>query len=221
LLRLLTPNGLYSGPDTAEALTTRFTRMVQQGGSSGRRAAIDGVFRAMPDRAYGIIYLCELARSEFAKDHADDMAEILRQAIGGRHIVDLVQRALSAKDRMVRATNAHLAVQASPYPPETRKRVTEHIDKMLEDYLVEEQIIEKLDHPDSSLRDRAVRLVQFCAAGVLPEGKSLTRARQRILALLRQPNFDAHFVDGISDPIKAQKALRDFHHLLVKAGFGG
>jgi hypothetical protein len=221
LQRLLLPTGLYSSPDTAEALTTRYTRMVQQGGTSGRRAAIDCVFRAMPDRAYGIMYLCDLARSDYAKEHADDMAEQLRAAISGKHIVDLVQRALSAKERMVRATNAHLAVSASTYPAETRKRVTDHIDRMLESYLVEEQIIEKLDHPDSSLRDRAVRLVQFCAAGVLPEGKSLTRARSRILALLRQPNFDAHFVDGISDPIKAQKALRDFHQLLIKAGFGG
>ena len=93
---------------------------------------------------------------------------------------------------------------------------------MIDEYLIAEQIIEKLDHPSSTLRDRATRLVQFCAAGVLPEGKALTRARERIRAILRQPNFDAHFVEGIADPAKAQKALRDFHQLLInKAGFGG
>lgn len=90
----------------------------------------------------------------------------------------------------------------------------------MEKYLIDEQIVEKLDHHDSSLRDRAVRLVQFCAAGVLPEGRAMSRARQRIVTLLRSPNFDAHFVDGITDPARAQKALRDFHQLLVRAGFG-
>jgi hypothetical protein len=40
---------------------------------------------------------------------------------------------------------------------------------------------------------------------VLPEGKALDRARRRIIKLLRQPNFDAHFVEGIAD---------------AKAGFG-
>ena len=111
-------------------------------------------------------------------------------------------------------------MSASVYPDELKKRITDHIDGVLERYLNEHQIIEKLDHADSPLRDRAVRLVQFCAAGVLPEGKALSRARQRILTLLRQPNFDAHFVEGITDPARAQVALRDFHGLLVKAGFG-
>jgi hypothetical protein len=42
------------------------------------------------------------------------------------------------------------------------------------------------------------------------------------VALLHQPNFDAHFVGAIADPAKAETALRDFHQLLVnKAGFLG
>ena len=122
---------------------------------------------------------------------------------------------------MLHATNAHRAMMASPYPKEIRDKIADHIDAVLERYLIEDQIIEKLDHPGSHLRDRSVRLVQFCAAGVLPEGKALTRARKAILSHLRQANFDAHFIDGIEDPGLAQKALRDFHQLLVKAGFGG
>ena len=79
LLRMLGPTGLYSGAESAEALTTRFTRMVEQGGAAGRRAAITGVFRAMPDRASGVLYLCDLARSEYAVEHGADMVEPVRR----------------------------------------------------------------------------------------------------------------------------------------------
>lgn len=220
VVRVLGPNGFVCGPDMAEALTTRYTRMVEQGGAAGRRAAIAGTFRAMPDRSQGLVYVAALSRTSYADEHADDMVEQLDLVFHARHIGELCERSLSPKDRMVRATNAHKAALGSAFPDGLKQRIADHIDGVLERYLVDEQIIEKLDHPDSHLRDRAVRLVQFCAAGVLPEGKSLTRARQRILSLLRQPNFDARFVDGIVDPAKAQRALRDFHQLLVRAGFG-
>jgi len=42
-------------------------------------------------------------------------------------------------------------------------------------------------------------------------------ARKRVVQLLRQPKFDVHFVQGIDGATKAEKALRDFHKLLVKA----
>lgn len=218
--RVVTPVGLYCGIETAEALTTRYARMVEQGGAAGRRAAISSVFRAMPDRATGVVYICDLARSEFAREHAEDMVEQFTLIDSLGRIEDLCLRTLSPRDRLARATLAHKAMAGSPFPQPIKARVQDKIDGLLESYLIDNQIIEKLDHPDSHLRDRAVRLVQFCAAGVLPEGKALTRARQRILALLRQPSFDAHFVDGITDPTRAQKALRDFHQLLLRAGFG-
>jgi hypothetical protein len=220
LERMLTPAGLLFGAETAEALTIRATRMVEEGGASGRRAAIALVFEAMPDRAFGLIYLSALAETAFAKDHADDIAALLKRVEEVKGLGEFC-RVPSAKDRMLRATRAHCAVMASPLPDEARARMTAHVDGVLERYLIDEQIVEKLDHHDSSLRERAVRLVQFCAAGVLPEGPALARARERILTLLRGANFDARFVDGITDPAKAQKALRDFHQLLIRAGFGG
>ncbi|CAA7623383.1 hypothetical protein [Magnetospirillum sp. UT-4] len=221
VLRVLTPAGLLFGPETAEALTTRYTRMVVEGGAAGRRAAIIGVFNALPDRAYGLMYLCELAATDFAAEHLDDIVAALDRVYDARGLSQLCVRSLPPKERMMRATNAHKVAMASVFPDEIKIKLADHIDGVLERYLIDEQIVEKLDHQDSPLRDRAVRLVQFCAAGVLPEGRAMTRARQRILKLLRQANFDAHFVDGIDDPVKAQKTLRDFHQLLVRAGFGG
>lgn len=218
--RLMGPDGPLFGSDTAEAITTRYTRMVDEGGAKGRTIAIANCFNIMPDLAYGAMYLCDLAASPLGKEHAQDIMGHFQRVLGCISILRLCQRGLTPKDKMIRATAAHRAIMRSPFPAAMKDKLGSHIDAILERYLIEEQIIEKLDHQDSALRDRAVRLVQFCAAGVLPEGKAMTRARERILALLRQPNFDAHFVDGIGDPVKAQKALRDFHVLLVRAGFG-
>lgn len=221
LTRMLSPAGLLFGADSADALTTRATRMVEEGGASGRRAAIQYTFHAMPDRAFGLIYLCALSETGFAKEHAADILALLPRIEETQSLSQLCLRTLSAKERMLRAATAHRATLASALPDDAKARLTAHIDDMLERYLIDEQIIEKLDHPDDPLRDRALRLVQFCAAGILPEGRAMALARERILALLRGTSFDARFVDGISDPAKAQKALRDFHQLLLRAGFGG
>lgn len=218
--RLLGNDGLLLGAETAEALTTRYTRMVEEGGATGRRLAIGGVYRAMPDRASGLIYLAQLAETEYAAEHMDDMAQCAQSAFNARTLGDLTQRTLPTKERMLRATAAFRVVANSPLPEALRTRITNHIDAVLERYLIDEKVIERLDHHESPLRDRAIRLVQFCAANVLPEGKAMNRARGRIIDLLRQPNFDAHFIEGMTDPVQAQKSLRDFHQLLVKAGFG-
>lgn len=220
LNRMLGAEGPLFGADTAEALTTRYTRLIDEGGARGRTQAIGNCFTLMPDLAFGIMYLCDLAASPMGPEHASDIMGHFQRVLGCISIMRLCQRGLTPKDKMIRATNAHRAINRSPFPQAMKEKLGNHLDAILERYLIEEQIIEKLDHQDSTLRDRAIRLVQFCAAGVLPEGKAMTRARERILMLLRQPNFDAHFVDGIADPAKAQKALRDFHVLLVRAGFG-
>ena len=219
--RVLTPTGFVSGPDTAEALTSRYTRLVVQGGVSGRKAAILGTLRTMPDVATGVVYLSELVLSEYAEEHTEDMSRKFHDIIQIQNLSEFCEKGLSMRDRLARATNAFRALAPTPFSDQVKDRVLVHIDAIIDKFLVEEEIIEKLDHADSSLRERAQRLVQFCAAGILPpQGKSINRTRSRILNLLRQPNFDARFVEDLEDPSTAQVHLRDFHQLLVKAGFG-
>lgn len=219
--RVLTPVGFISGPDTAEALTSRHTRLVIQGGIAGRKAAILGTFRAMPDLATGVIYLSELIYSEYAAEHTEDMMKKFAEVLQAKCLEEFCSKNLSLRDRLARATNAFQALSPTPFPGQTKDRVLAHIDAIIDRFLAEEKIIEKLDHADSSLRERAQRLVQFCAAGILPpQGKSITRTRSCILNLLRQPNFDSRFVEDLPNPATAQASLRDFHQLLVKAGFG-
>jgi hypothetical protein len=220
LVRLLSPSGLLAGAEAAEALTVRGTRFVEQGGATGRRAAISNTVHALPDKATGVMYLAELSKTDFAAEHLGDIIKQLDSVFSARVIGELTRRTTSPKERLTTATNAFNAAASSALPDDIKHKVTAHIDAVLERFLVDENVIEKLDHPHDHIRDRAVRLVKFAGAGVLPEGKALSRARERIVKLLRQPNFDARFIEGIPDRAKAQKALRDFHQLLVKAGFG-
>jgi hypothetical protein len=216
--RLLTPTGLHSGPETAHALTTRFTRMVEQGGKTGRRAAIEGAFHAMSDLAYGTIYLCNLAQSDFADEHLADMQGFLEKVVEARDIDDFCRGELAPNERMARATAAYHAITASPFASETRSAVASHIDTLLERFIVKEKIIDRLDLADQHLRDRATRLVWFCQSGLLPNGKALKTAQGRVLALLRQPDFTSRFVRGLPDPHAARTALRDFFDLLKSSG---
>jgi len=219
LARLLVPGGILSGADAAEALTMRGTRFVEEGGATGRKAAIGATVKALPDPARGVMYLANLSNSHFAEGHIDDIVEQLDVVFGARVINELCRQVTSPKDRMVTATGAFTAALDSSLPDDIKSRVTQHIDSVLEQYLIDENIIDKLDHPESHICDRAVRLVKFCSAGVLPEGKALNMARKRVVQLLRQRNFDAHFIEGIATPAGAERALRGFHEMLVKAGF--
>jgi hypothetical protein len=218
LARLMIPGGILSGAQAAEALTLRGSQFVEQGGASGRRAAIGATVKALPDAARGVMYLAELSKSEMNEEHMDDIITQLDVVFSARVINQLCQQSMSHKDRMVTATGAYQATATSALPDDIKQQVTLHIDTVLERYLLDENIIDRLDSPGTHLRDRAVRLVKFCGAGVLPEGKALKLARKRIVKLLRQPNFDEHFIDGIEDPKKAERALRDFHKLLIQGG---
>lgn len=218
LAKLLVPGGILSGAKAAEAITLRGARFVEAGGATGRRTAINATLKVLPDRARGVMYLSELSNTPIAEEHLDDIVKQLDNVFGARVIDELCRRSMSPKDRMVTATGAFTAAKSSALPEDIRDRVADHIDQVLERYLVDESIIDRLDNPDSILRDRAVRLVKFCGAGVLPEGKAMARARKRIVEILRQPNFEQKFVEDIPDPQVAERVLRDFYKLLQKAG---
>ncbi|NQW00929.1 MAG: hypothetical protein HQ483_14590, partial [Rhodospirillales bacterium] len=220
LARLLQPGAIIAGSQAVEALTERSTQFVVQGGVSGRKAAINATYKALPDPARGVMYLAELSKTGFAADHMQDIIDQLDSVFSVRVIDDLCRRSRSRKDRMVSATGAFNVLESSTLPDAVKRKITEHIDGVLERYLVDEDIINKLDRPEDHIRDRAVRLVKFCGAGVLPEGRALALARQRVIKMLRQQHFDVRFIEGIDEPERAEKVLRDFHKLLVQAGIG-
>jgi hypothetical protein len=110
--------------------------------------------------------------------------------------------------------------QGGSLPGELRRSLLDHLDRLLIGYIEAKGIIEKLDDPLAHLRDRAIRLLEFSAAGVFPTGSEAHRiARDRIVALLRQPNFERHFIEGLPQPGEAENKLRQLHGLLTKGGY--
>lgn len=220
--RLCTADGLFGGPSTAEALTLRFARGLDEGGRGGRNKAIQGCIAALPEVRFRFVYLLDLAGSEMGTEYHDEIVGHLNYLIGHRDINRISPRGRPPRERMLHLTAMHRAALASTLPEPDKRRLADLIDEALSQYLIREGIIEKLDDKSSSLRIRANHLVNFCAAGVLPEGgKAIKLARERVLTHLRMPSFDACYTEGMTDDATRQKALRAFHQMLVKGGFAG
>jgi len=100
-----------------------------------------------------------------------------------------------------------------------RRQIADNVDDLLCAYIVNSRVVERMDNPDDILRHRANRLMQLCAPGTLRSRKALEMVRQRIVAHLRQPDFERRYVEDIADPAMQAKLLRDFFRLLGEAGF--
>jgi hypothetical protein len=216
--RLVRPNGLYSGPETAEALTLRYNRLLEKGGVSGRRAAFNGLFFLIPDRTGSIHYMCDLARTLFAEDCAEDIVEKYDTILNLRSFMELGRQGLGIKERMQRLTAAHKAIAASTFPDDIKAKLMGQLVGLLDRYVNEVQMLDKIDSPTAPVKDRAMILVQFCSAGMLPPGKTLASFRERLKNLTSQPDFDTQFVSATADPEQAQKALLTLKQLLIKSG---
>ena len=110
------------------------------------------------------------------------------------------------------------SVKPPAWPARVCAPLTEKLDALVADFLVDHQVIEKMDDPGDSVRVRAVQLLQFCTFGVLTEGRATVMARTRVLAMLKQPQFEEKFVADLPADVR-DKALRDFHQMLAKSRF--
>ncbi len=220
-LRLFRPDGLIGGSDAAAALTRRAVYLQEQGGQAGLRQAVGGVVSAVGDSLFGLVYLLQLTASLLGAELSGEISATLTRTVGSGGIDGMVPKDWPVRDKLSRLTRLYdtLAAQAV-LPDDERLRLLGHLDRLLSRFVKGEGIIEKLDDPAAPLRDRATRLIEFCAGDVLPRrSKVHALARGRVVALLKQPNFEVHFVEGIEDPAQRNESLRKFHTLLAHAGF--
>jgi hypothetical protein len=220
--RLIDFDGVTGGAEIAEALTHRFVRLQSIGGQAGVQNAIDELTSELGGRARGVLYLMTLAGAHRTggtfKDH------ILRKLgywVEDRGTIDdWVPAKMSPPDRMGAMTRCNRVIQANQtVPDKVRTGLAAATDSVLVEYLEQSGVIEKIDKPDDPLAFRALRLVKFCASGVLIKGRALEMAHKRVLGHLRQPNFEEKFLSSIPDKAQAEKHLREFHKLLVESGF--
>lgn len=109
------------------------------------------------------MYLAELTKTTIADDHLADILKELDVVFSARVIDELCRRSMSPKDRMVASTGAFMATTSTALPDDVKQQVTTHIDGVLERYLVDESIIDRLDNPDPTLETRRQVLLNSLA----------------------------------------------------------
>ena len=68
-------------------------------------------------------------------------------------------------------------------------------------------------------RERASRLVTFCASGVLTVGRATTIKRDIIINYLKRKDFIAEYTADIAEPAEKERAIKEFCILLARTGF--
>jgi hypothetical protein len=220
--RLIAYEGLTGGPAMAEALTHRYVRGRSVGGQAGLQNAIDDLSLELGGRARATVYLMNLLGAPKTAELFGEQItrKLTRYAEDRGGIDDWVPARLLPPDRMGALTRCNKAIHASKIlPDKLRTDLAAATDNVLVHYLEHSGVIEKIDKPEDPLAFRALRLVKFCASGVLIKGRALEMAHKRVLGHLRQPNFEEKFLGSIPDKSQAEKHLREFHKLLVESGF--
>ena len=223
LHRLVDKDAVTGGPPLAESLLQRGSRVLNSGGATvAAPQALQLMLGALADGCVRLQFLLTLCASSLGKSMGEVLTEVLDNHVRrSAHIDQWIAVRLPPPARMAALTAANKSLKHCPVlAEEFRKPLAELIDEVMVRYLTEEGIIEKVDKPDDPLAARAVRLVKFCGAGVLIDGKSLNMAKARVIEHLRQKQFEEKFVASCPDPSQGEKNLRDFHKLLVECGFG-
>jgi hypothetical protein len=219
--RLVGRRGILGGAPVAEALLHRVCRIHAHLDRLGMAEGVELCLQALGDNAQRVLYLINVLDCPATQPLQERLRDMLSARIlacqGMEHWTPV---RLPPPERMAALSAIHAALlQQEKLPPELRDSLASHVDQVLADYLVREEVIEKIDRPDDPLALRAIRLIKFCGSGALIPGQSLNLARQRVIGHLRQPQFEAKFLSSVADPAKAESLLREFHRLLIETGF--
>jgi len=223
LHRLVERDRVAGGPLMAEALLQRASRVQNAGGASV--VALESVrmlLGSLSDGCVRLQFLLTLCAAPVGRAIGTGLTELLRAHVTrSDHIDHWCPVRHPPRDRMAALKAANRALLTCEALEDAfRTGLAARVDAVMVRYLQSEGVIEKIDKTDDPLAMRAIRLVKFCGSGVLIEGQSLDMAKARVIEHLRQKQFEEKFLASVPDPAQAEKALRDFHRLLVECGFG-
>ncbi|MGE5505025.1 MAG: hypothetical protein ACM31L_11435 [Actinomycetota bacterium] len=218
--RLISRDGLIGGPASAEAILQRGSRTYSAGNTVGALQAMDFVISVLGEGCLTVQFMTQLVASTLGAGMPEAVTDMLAGEVRkASHIDAWVPVRVSPRDRMAALTSANAALLAAELPEELKAELGGVVDEVLAKYLLDEEVIEKIDKPDDPLALRAIRLIKFCGSGVLIKGKSLNLARERVIEHLKQKQFEEKFLASVPDQAQAEKHLREFHRLLVETGF--
>ena len=227
LEQVLDGYSFVGGRETLNAFTRRFSRNPEQGmeakGTEETLQALLGVIDQLVNPVYTlhaqIRCLLDVSKTEFGRDNANTIALALGERMGRvNEIYDLTYYRLPVKKRMAEISDLQKLALECTMPGGLNRVLAERLDEIFCKFLVNEQIIEKLDMPEDSLNARANRLLQFCASGILTEGNAHRLAGEAVLRHLRQPNFIEKYTEGAPDAAAKEAMIRQLHRLIAAAG---
>lgn len=219
--RVVTHRGVLGGGAMADSILHRVTRIHAHLGTVTASQAIELTLSALADHALGMQYLLTLADGPLGRSMGAGLTDLVIAKIRDADRIDKwVPNRLSPPARMGALAAVNRTLRATvALPEDVRAHLGGHLDDILARYLLEAEVIEKIDKADDPLALRAIRLIKFCGSGVLIEGKSMDLARARVIEHLKQPQFEEKFLASVPEPGKAEQHLREFHRLLLQTGF--
>lgn len=220
LNRVVTDHGVYGGTGMAFGLTERWARIINLGGASGRKKAMEEVRDKLTSTTRKFVYLIAMFDPEEDANLADAIISQLKTFVAQLDTVQkIAPEAKTQKARLQEAAQVQRVVLDSELSEPLKSTLANKFDEVVSNYLITNKVIERIDDKALPFRDRATRLVQFCTGGVLTEGKAKTIARDTVVSYLKRKDFVSEFTLGIDQPGDKERAIRDFYTLLSKTGF--
>ena len=217
--RVITKDEVLGGAQMAEALTERQTRLINKGGLTGLKEAINTLIPSLRSPARKIALLLSLASSKMAEDKLEQFIQehIETLLIKPPSISGIVSPDLPPNRKMEQITSSFYQIEKSQLEQALKDKITARLDDILASYLEESKIIEKIDNPSRPMHLRAMMLVGMCQSEMLPRGKASNIARDVITKHLKKPDFNTELVAQV-DEAEKDNVIARFQSQLKRAG---
>jgi hypothetical protein len=220
LNRVVTDQGVTGARGMAFGLTDRWARLINLGGLTGRKKAMEEVRDKLSSTTRKFVYLIAMYDPTGDPNLTDAITTQLKTFAGQLNTIQMIApQAATQKARLQEAAQVQRLVLDSALDEPLKSLLANKFDEVVSQYIITNKVIERIDDKALSFRERAKRLVTFCTGGVLTEGKAKSIARDSVVSYLRRKDFVSEYTVDIADPAEKEKAIREFYALLAKTGF--
>jgi hypothetical protein len=220
LSRVVTDQGVTGGRSMAFGLTDRWARLINLGGLTGRKKAMEEIRDKLPSTTRKFVYLIAMYDPAGDPNLTDAITTQLKAFASQLNSIQIIApQATTQKARLQEAAQVQKLVIDSQLGEPLKSALANKFDEVVSHYIITNKVIERIDDKALPFRERAKRLVMFCTGGVLTVGKATTIARDSVVGYLKRKDFVSEYTADISDPAEKEKAIREFYTLLAKTGF--
>jgi hypothetical protein len=220
LSRVVTDQGVTGGRSRAFGLTDRWARLINLGGLTGRKKAMEEIRDKLPSTTRKFVYLIAMYDPAGDPNLTDAITTQLKAFASQLNSIQIIApQATTQKARLQEAAQVQKLVIDSQLGEPLKSALANKFDEVVSHYIITNKVIERIDDKALPFRERAKRLVMFCTGGVLTVGKATTIARDSVVGYLKRKDFVSEYTADISDPAEKEKAIREFYTLLAKTGF--